>query len=419
VKGPLHDLKVLDLTIMLSGPFATMILADLGADVVKVESPDGDLTRASGPYLPDDQLHLFGGYFASVNRNKRSIVIDLKTPGGVGVLERLVETADVLVDNYRAGVLDRLGIGWERLHEINPKLVYATLRGFGDPRTGVSPYVDRPAFDVVIQAMAGLMGVTGSSRDEPMKAGPGLGDVIPAMLLSTGILAALRHAEQTGEGQQVDVAMYDAMVSVCERIVYQYTFTGTSPEPQGNRHPLLMPFELFRATDGLIAIAAPVDAHWRALAQIIGRPGLAEDPRTKTNSARVTNADLVRDVITHWTSTRTRAEVEGALAGAVPVGSVNDAHDIVESEHVAARKMVAAVSHPGSALPARIAASPIKLTLTPTSIRTRAPLLSEHVEEVLGEVGYSTSEIDDLLEVGVVQPTQPFQLSTTPPVELE
>lgn len=417
--GPLHDVRVIDLTNMLSGPFATMILADLGADVIKVEAPTGDVTRAFGPYLTDDQLHLFGGYFASINRNKRSVVIDLKAEGGVKVLEQLVAGADVLVDNFRAGVLDRLGIGWDRLHEINPKLVYATLRGFGDPRTGESPYANRPAFDVIIQAMGGLMGVTGNNRDEPMKAGTGLADVVPGMLLSTGILAALRHVERTGEGQQVDVAMFDAMMAVCERIVYQYTFTGISPQPQGNTHPLLMPFELFRATDGQIAIAAPLDSQWRALADLIGRPDLAEDPRTKTNAARVSNADLVREVVGNWTSTRSRHDVELALGEAVPVGAVNEAKDIVESEHVAAREMVASVQHPGSALLARIAASPIKFTATPSTIRNRAPILSENLAEVLTEAGYSESEIASLIESGAVSPPQPMDLTTESQLEYE
>jgi crotonobetainyl-CoA:carnitine CoA-transferase CaiB-like acyl-CoA transferase len=205
--GPLAGLTVVDLTQMLSGPFATMLLADLGADVVKIEPLDGDITRYAGPH-PADGFHSYGGYFASINRNKRSIAIDLKTDAGRDLVLRMIGDADLVVENFRAGVAERLGIGWETLHALNPRLVYAAIRGFGDPRTGESPYVDRPAFDVVAQAMGGLMSVTGPDADHPLKAGPGIGDLFPASLLAFGAMAALRHAERTGEGQFVDVAMY-------------------------------------------------------------------------------------------------------------------------------------------------------------------------------------------------------------------
>ncbi len=212
--GPLAGLRVVDLTWMLAGPYTTMLLADLGADVVKVEPPGGDPMRAVGPFRPDDRLRAFGGYFQSVNRNKRSIVLDLKTEAGAGALLALARGADVLVENFRAGVMDRLGLAYERLRAANPRLVYAAIRGFGDPRTGAGERAGRPAVDLTMQAMGGLMGVTGPSPARPTKAGPGVGDHFPAALCAFGIVAAQRLAQSTGAGQLVEVAMYDGVVSL-------------------------------------------------------------------------------------------------------------------------------------------------------------------------------------------------------------
>ncbi|HEU5265197.1 MAG TPA: CoA transferase, partial [Jatrophihabitans sp.] len=270
--GPLAGLRVIDLTQVLSGPFCTMLLADLGADVIKIEPPDGDVARQWGPHPPDASG--YGGYFASVNRNKRSVCLDLKTAAGRDALLRLLADADVLVENFRVGVMDRLELSYELLHARFPRLVYAAIRGFGDPRTGASPYADWPAFDIVAQAMGGIMSVTGPDAAHPVKVGPGIGDVAPAMLAAFGILAAVRHAERTGEGQFVDVAMYDAVLALTERIVYQYSITGVSPVPQGNTHPLLCPYGAVRTATGFIALAAPSDRHWRELAEIVGRPEL-------------------------------------------------------------------------------------------------------------------------------------------------
>ncbi|MCW2532843.1 MAG: yfdE, partial [Blastococcus sp.] len=216
--GPLTGLRVIDLTQVLSGPFCTMLLADLGADVVKVEPPSGDVARLWGPHVPTPEgvegPATYGGYFASVNRNKRSICLDLKDPEGRQTLLDLLDDADVLVENFRVGVMDRFGLSYEELHARFPKLVYASIRGFGDPRTGLSPYADWPAFDIIAQAMGGVMGVTGADADHPVKVGPGIGDIFPAVLAAVGLLAALRHADATGQGQFVDVAMYDSVLAL-------------------------------------------------------------------------------------------------------------------------------------------------------------------------------------------------------------
>ena len=384
VGGPLSGLRVVDLTQVLSGPFCTMLLADLGADVVKVEPPSGDAARAWGPHRPttDDLGLTYGGYFASVNRNKRSVCLDLRTSLGREDLLALIAHADVLVENFRVGVMDRLGLSYELLHERFPRLVYACIRGFGDPRTGRSPFAEWPAFDIIAQAMGGVMSVTGLDADHPVKVGPGIGDIFPAALAAVGLLAAVRHAEASGEGQLVDVAMYDAVLSLTERIVYQHSMTGTSPVPQGNTHPLLCPYGLVATGDGHVAVAAPSDHHWRLLSRIIERPELAHDPRYATNAARLACAAEVYAAIELWSRGRTTGEVVSALAGHVPCGPLNDAADIACDPHVAVRDMIVELDHPAGGT-VNVAGSPIKFSGTPSRVRTRAPMLGEHTEAIL------------------------------------
>ncbi|MDP3898044.1 MAG: CoA transferase [Mesorhizobium sp.] len=391
--GALAGLRVIDLTQMLAGPYCTMMLADQGATVIKIEPIEGDPTRTFGPFPADDTTRHFGGYFQSTNRNKQSIAIDLKSEDGKALFRRLAREADVVVENFRAGVMDRLGIGYETLAAENPKLVYAAVRGFGDPRTGASPYVDRPAFDVVAQAMGGAMGITGPDAVTPMKIGPGVGDIFPAALSAFGIMAALHHANATGVGQFVDVAMYDGIVSMCERIIYQQSYTGKSPVPEGNQHPILCPFGTFPAKDGQVTIGCPRDSFWRELSAIIGQPELATDPRYATNHERLLHTAEVIGMVEAWTKPRTKAEISLALDGRVPFGPVNTAADIYADPHIAARNMLVEVEHPGSAKPVTIASTPIRLTVTPGGVHHRAPLTGENTDEVLGGLGLDADEI--------------------------
>ncbi|WP_283134130.1 CaiB/BaiF CoA transferase family protein [Rhizohabitans arisaemae] len=381
--GPLRDLTVIDLTQMLAGPYCTMMLADLGADVIKVEPPGGDLTRWMGPRRDGDGPEALGGYFQSVNRNKRGIVLDLKTEAGKESLFRLVAGADVLVENFSAGVMDRLGLSYETLSAINPVLVYGCVRGFGDPRSGGSPYQDWPAFDVTAQAMGGLVGITGAGPGQPVKTGPGIGDIFPGALCAIGILAAVHEARRSNLGQFVDVAMYDSVLSLCERIVYQYSYTGRSPLPQGNTHPLLCPFDVYPTADGFLALAAPGDRHWRVLCDLMGRPELGDDPRYRTNADRVGHAPVVRAIVADWLAVRTTAEALSVLGGHVPCGPVNDARAVFADPHVRRRDMLCAVEQPGSAEPVVIAGQPIKFSLTPSGVRHRAPRLDEHRDDIL------------------------------------
>lgn len=400
--GALEGLRVVDLTQMLAGPYCTMMLADQGAEVIKVEPVGGEPTRSFGPYPADDTQQVYGGYFQSTNRNKRSIGIDLKTAEGCGVLLRLVRDADILVENFRAGVMDRLGIGYETLAAENPRLVYAAIRGFGDPRTGASPHVDRPAFDVVAQAMGGAMAITGPDADTPLKIGPGVGDIFPAAIAAFGILAALHHARRTGQGQFVDVAMYDGIVAMCERTIYQYSYTGISPFPEGNQHPILCPFGVFPARDGQVTIGCPRDSFWKELVTIMGHPELASDPRFDTNNNRLAHRAETVAIVEDWTRARTKAEISQALGVRVPFGPVNTAADIFADEHMRIRGMLVEVEHPGSAKPVIIASTPVRMTATQGGVTRRAPLAGEHTDEVLASVGFAPDAIAHLRATGVV-----------------
>jgi len=385
--GPLAGLRIIDATQALAGPFCTMLLADLGADVVKVEPPAGDMTRYGGPFTREDGERAYGGYFASINRNKRSAVLDLKTTDGRDALLALVGTADAFVENSKAGVMDGLGLGYEVMCQLNPRLVYAAIRGFGDPRTGTSPYLDWPAFDVVAQAMGGVVGVTGTAEGETFRCGPSVGDIYPATLAALGVTAALVHAGRTGEGQFLDVAMYDGVLALCEAIVYRYSYTGQVSRPTGNGHPALAPFDLFPTADGSCAIAAPTEKHWALLCEVIGRPDLVDSDLTRTNRERVANAAFVREVVSAWTSTRTSADIVATLGGRVPVGPVQTADAVFGDPHVAAREMLVEVPQPDGSRSVVLPGSPIKLTATPAGVYRRPPRLGEHTAEVLAEVG--------------------------------
>jgi crotonobetainyl-CoA:carnitine CoA-transferase CaiB-like acyl-CoA transferase len=385
--GPLIDVRVVDLTRALAGPFSTMILADMGADVIKVETPPhGDGVRLIGPHTEVDDEHHFGGYFASNNRNKRSVLLDLADPADLERLRRLIDSADVLVENFRPGVMEALGLAYEDLRARNPRLVYAAIRGFGDPRTGASPMADWPAFDIVAQAMGGVVSCTGTTDGDHVASGPSIGDLFPAAMAAVGVLGALHHAQRTGEGQFVDVGMMDAVMALCESVMWRYSYTGQIQEPRGSQHPSLCPFEIYATADGGVAIAAPAERHWDALCDMVGRPDLKDDDRTRSSRRRVVHRDLVTEVIERWTTERSTDDVVQALAGLVPVGPVNTAPDLVASPHVQARQMLVAIEHPGSARPVVAPNTPLRFTATPGGVYRRAPMLGEHTEEVLAEL---------------------------------
>jgi crotonobetainyl-CoA:carnitine CoA-transferase CaiB-like acyl-CoA transferase len=401
--GTLEGLRVLDFTQALAGPFCTQVLADHGAEVVKIEAPGGgDFTRESGPFHAADTNHTQSGYFHSINRNKKSISVDLKKPAGRDLVLKLVPGFDVVVENFRAGVMDRLGLSWETLREHNPRLVYATVRGFGDPRSGASPYCDWPSFDVVSQAMGGMMGITGMDAAHPVKTGPGVGDTVPALYLAFGILAAVLRAKTTGRGQFVDVAMTDAVLAVSERIVHQRSFGKITPGPEGNHHPFLVPFGVFPAADGHVAIACPNDAFFRDLCTAIDLPEFREDPSVASTADRRARRDFVNETVSARTAQLTKAELLQRLGGKVPFGPVYDVDEIFADPHFAVRGMLAEIACPGIPETMRIAGVPLKFSETPGGVRHRAPDHGEHTDAVLAAAGFSADEIARWRRDGVV-----------------
>jgi crotonobetainyl-CoA:carnitine CoA-transferase CaiB-like acyl-CoA transferase len=394
--GTLSDVRIIDLTQMLAGPYGTMMLADHGADVIKVESPAGDMTRPNGPWHDDDISRTHGGYFQSVNRNKKSIVLDLKSAKGRDALLELVKGADAITENFRVGVMDNLGLSYEVLREVNPKLVYGALRGFGDPRTSRSPYAEWPAFDVVAQAMGGIMGITGPGAGYPTKVGPGVGDIIPGMMLAFGVLSAIHHARRTGAGQFVDVSMLDAVLAVCERAVYQYDITGKVPVPLGNGHPFMCPFGMYPAKDGHVTIATPHQSFFELLCDLVDTPDLKTDKRFASLELRGRNREILEDLLSKATSRLTKSELTERLGGRIPFGPVLQMDEIARDPHFAARDMIVPIEQPGSSRKTRIAGVPIKFSETPGGVHHRGPYLGEHTEEILRQAGIKNSDIEKL-----------------------
>jgi len=383
---------------MLAGPYATMVLADQGAEVIKIEPPDGDVTRGGRHADHPEPLNT---YFQSINRNKRSVCLDLKTQDGRDIFKTLCRNADAVMENFRAGVMDRLGLGYEVLAEINPRLVYGSLRGFGDPRTGNSPYVNWPAFDVVAQAMGGMMAITGAEPGGmPTKVGPGVGDTIPGLMLAFGVLAAIHNARRTGQGQLVDVSMVDSILSICERAVWQHTSEGLVPGPEGNHHPFLCPFGIFPAADGHVALAAHDQSFFSVLCRELDMQALAQDARFTSKAKRAENRRFLIPLIGQHTRNFTKAGLAAKLGGRMPFGPVMNVLEIVSDPHFKARDMIVEVEHPGGK-PARIAGIPVKMTLTPGAVHTRSPFLGEHTAEVLRSAGMDEQSIRSVLDRNV------------------
>lgn len=401
--GALAGLRVIEATHALAGPFCGQILADHGADVIKIEPPEGDFFRRIGPYDKADQDRHYGGLFQSCNRNKRSVSIDFKKPEGRELFKELIAGADAFVENYRADVLNRLGLGYEELKKINPRLVYTSVRGFGDRAGGASPYMAWPTFDIVAQAMGGWMGITGPSPDQPFKVGGGPGDTVPGLFAAFGTLAAMFKARETGQGQYVDVAMVDSILAMGELIVSTFAYTGVSPAANGNTLPGLAPFGTVPTKDGTVVIAAAHDPQWRELTALMGRPELADHPDYNSEAQRWANREAMMAELETFTRQYTKAELKDMLGGRVPVGPIYLAEDIFQDPHFAARDMLPEVEHPGIERKVRVPGVPVKLSGTPGGVRRRAPLLAEHTDEVLREYGLDDDRIAALAEAGAIR----------------
>lgn len=386
--GPLEGITVIDMTHALAGPYCTQLLADLGAEVIKIEPPRGDWTRNKE------------SLFATANRNKRSVTIDLKNDSGRELLRQLVAKADVLVENFRAGVMDRLGVGYEVLSAQNPKLVYACIRGFGDPRTGESPYKNWPSMDVAAQAMSGISMVTGSSA-EPAIVGIGLGDIFSGAMAANGVLAGVIEARRSGKGQFVDVAMVDAMLSMTQELIAYHSFFGKTVAPQGRFHPVNPGYGLYKAADGWIALSIMQDDFFEDFCRNAGREDVLQDERLATFAARVQNKAAVSEVIEAWTMTQTKQQIMDQLGGRIPLAPAHGTEGILGDEHFRTRDMLVEVEREGHD-PIKVVGVPIKFTRTPGSVRHRAPELGEHTDEVLHQFGFDDQAIAALRAEGAI-----------------
>jgi CoA:oxalate CoA-transferase len=365
---------VIDLTRVLAGPFCTMLLAELGARVIKVENPDGgDDSRHYEPFVDGRSA-----YFLSLNRGKESIALDLKDPADREVFLELVRRGDVLAENFRPGTLERLGLGYDRLREENPRLIYAAVSGFG--HTG--PWSARPAYDLIVQALGGLMSLTGPPGGPATKAGTSVGDITGGLFAVLGVASALYHRERTGRGMKVDVSMLDGQVAILESAVVRYALTGRAPEPLGNRHPSIAPFETYATADRPLVIAAGNDAIFRRLCGALGRAELADDPRFRTNPDRVRNVAALGEVLEAVLRARPAAEWVVVLeAAGVPCGVVNTVADAVEHLQVAARNMIVTAGG------LRMAGNPVKLSeFADPPARRPAPELNADGERIRREL---------------------------------
>jgi crotonobetainyl-CoA:carnitine CoA-transferase CaiB-like acyl-CoA transferase len=391
--GPLHGLKVLELAQIMAGPTCGMLLADLGADVVKVERvPGGDDTRAmSRPSVAGESAA-----FMAMNRNKRGIALNLKLPAAQAALKRMAVRADVLTENYRKGALERLGLGYEALKALNPGLIYCSISGYG--RTG--PYAEKGGFDLIAQGMSGLMSITGEPGGAPVKSGSPVCDINAGILAALGIVSAYVHRLKTGQGQLVDTSLYEAGIQQTYWQSAIYFATGAAPGPSGSAHILSAPYQAFRAADGWLNIGGANQSNWERLVRVLGAPEWLADERFRTNVDRMKNLHALTELMNARLKTRTVRQWISALeVEGVPCGPINSIADMAADPQTAAREMVVEFDHPRAG-PTRALGLPIKLSATPGKVARAAPLLGEHTREVLGEYGFSSGEIEDLVGSG-------------------
>lgn len=394
--GPLAGVTVVDLTRVLSGPFCTMLLGDMGARVIKIEQPGkGDDTRGWGPPFVEGE----SAYFLSINRNKESVTLDFKKAEGRGLLEQLIARADVLVENFRPGALDRVGLDYATVARKHPRLIYCSISGFGHS----GPRRNEAGYDAVIQGEAGLMSITGAADGPPYRLGVAIADIVTGMWAAQGITLALYARERTGRGQQVDIGMLDATAALLTYQAAIYFATGSAPSRMGNRHPTIVPYETFAASDGEFVLAVGNDELFRRLCEIIGLTELAGDTRFATNRARVTNYAALKPLLDARLRTRTRQDWIAQLGAAgVPCGSVRNLHEVFTDPQLQARDMIAEVDH-AAAGALRLLGVPIKLSDTQGSVRTAPPTLGQHTAAVLHrDLGLTAERIAELRAATVV-----------------
>jgi crotonobetainyl-CoA:carnitine CoA-transferase CaiB-like acyl-CoA transferase len=394
--GPLDGVRVLDLTRVLAGPYCTMFLGDLGAEVVKVEQPGvGDDTRGWGPPFTGGE----SAYFLCVNRNKKSVTIDLKSKEGVALLRRLAERADVLIENFRPGAMERLGLGEKELRAINPKLIYASLSGFG----ANGPMSDAPGYDLIVQAWGGLMSITGPADGEPSKVGVAIIDLVAGLILGKSIAAALFAREKLGVGQKIDTSLLEAEVACLINVGSNYLVEGSIPRRWGNAHPSIVPYQSFKTADGYLVIGVASEGIWRRFCQAIRRAEWADDPRFEKNSNRVENRSLLIGLLGEiFLGRSTDGWLKLLNSAEVPCAPVQTVDQVFKAPQVLHREMLVQVEHPRAGT-VRMAGIPVKFSATPASVRLPPPLLGQHTEEVLASwLGMGSEEINELKKRGEV-----------------
>lgn len=396
--GPLAGLRVLDLTRVLAGPTCTQMLGDLGAEVIKIERPEaGDDTRGfAPPFVPNTKE---SAYFVGVNRNKKSVTLDIAKPEGQAIIHKLLEHCDILVENFKVGALAKYGLGYEQLAKTHPRLIYCSITGFG--QTG--PYAPRPGYDALIQAMGGVMSLTGEPNGSPQKVGVPVADLFAGLYGCIGILAAVNHRNTTGQGQQIDIGMLDTHVAWLANQGMNYLATGENPPRLGNQHPNIAPYQEFPTKDGYIILAVGNDPTFERFCKAFGQEALLADPRFATNPIRVQNRQLVTDTLTPVMKSKTTAEWIDALeALKIGCGPINTLEQVFADPHVQARDMVVEMAH-GSGEKVKVIANPVKLSATPPSYRSAPPVLGEHTNAVLTDMlKMSAAEIAALKDKGIL-----------------
>jgi len=391
---PLEGIRVLDLTQAYSGPFCTMQLADFGAEVIKIEQPEiGDITRAWLPVVDGKSP-----YFTCINRGKKSITLDLRTEKGQEVFLKLAETADIVVDNYRGGIREKYNIDYEKLKKINPKIISASLSGYGN----WGPMKKIGAFAQMAEAYGGLMNLTGFTDQSPVKSGNSAGDLYAGIMLVYGICMALYHREKTGEGQNIDISMMDAVFQTLEAGIINTGLTGKSPQRMGNRHPSGGPYNCFKAKDGWCVIGTPVWAQWHSLCRVIGKEEWIDDPKFANHKCNKQNEDEIDAQINEWVKDKTRQEIEEIMAeNKITFAQVLDIKEVMEHPQTKAREMVVEVDDPSFGK-IKMQGVPVKMSLTPGSVDASAPGLGQHSEEIFAGIGLSEKDIRELKENKVV-----------------
>ena len=392
---PLQNIRVLDLSRVLAGPYCTMVLGDLGAEVIKVEPPEGDETRGWGPPFAEGE----SAYYLCVNRNKRGMVVNLKTDEGREILRELAMQSDVLVENFRPGTLKKFGLDFETLHELNPRLIYCSISGFG--QTG--PLRDMPGYDFMIQAMGGIMSVTGEPDGEPMKVGVAVADLFAGQNAVISILAALQARTFTGEGQYIDIALFDSELGWLANVASNFLISGKNPKRYGNAHANIVPYQSFQAIDGWFVVAVGNDKQFEAFCKVIGKPELSADERFSTNSARVQNREILIPLLKPIFMQKTVSEWLALIGDQFPCGPINNFEQVFSMPHVKEREMLVQMEHPTiGALP--LVGSPLKMGGTPVSYRLPPPLMGQHTKDILREsLGYSDEKVMALAKGGCIK----------------